>query len=223
MKKLSCLLILVILCCSCSVFKKQTTKKTDKNKQDTENIIRQNDNNAFEYDGLIKTNVAEKFKPYQTCSFQCKTSFKGFPINMSVRTTYDSIFWFSASSMGVEAVRIKATEDSVYMLDKINKENVQWTYERAAMFAGLPLSFDFIQDLFTDTTLVKSYNTPKFNGTIVKKFTRIDGISLPEEINIDGKINGKNEKVKISVQKYKINGKNEYPFEFKDGYKYIKR
>ena len=191
MKKFSYLLILVFLCYSCSVFKKQTTKKTDTKKHNTESIIKQNGNYS-EYNGINGQSITEKNKPYQTCSFQCKTSFKGLPVNMTVRTAYDSIFWVSVSSMGMEAMRIKATEDSVYMLDKINKENVQWSYERAATFAGLPLSFDFIQDLFTDTTLVKSYNSAKFNGTIVKKLTKIDGISLPEEINIEGKINGKN-------------------------------
>lgn len=220
MKKLIYISLLLVLVSSCSVFKKTSKKKNKiKDNKQTEQVVTRRDGKG---NTTVSVTPVKKQAPYKTCSFKCKTSFKGMPVSVSARTTYDSIFWLSASSLGFEAIRVKATEDSVYMIDKLNKENVQWTYVRASVFAGLPLSFDFIQDLFTDTTLVKSYNTAKFSGTIVKKLTNVDGITLPEQVNIDGKIKGQQQKITINISNYKLNGKNEYPFDFVKGYKTVK-
>ena len=220
MKKVIYLLLIMLFVSSCSVFKKSSKKKnkTKDNKQ-TEQVTDKKDNRR---DNTVQVTPQAKKAPYKTCSFKCKTSFKGMPVSVTVRTSYDSLFWFSASSLGFEAMRVKADKDSIYMIDKINKENVQWTYSRASVYAGLPLSFDFIEDLFTDTVLVKSYNTAKFSGTVVKKLTRVEGISLPEQVNIDGTIKGQQQKITLTISNYKLNGKNDYPFEFQKGYKTVK-
>ena len=220
MKKAVYILLIAVLMSGCSVFKK-SSKKKDKVKSDKQTEITAKNNKNTSNGNTIQS-VTKKKPPYNTYSFKVKTSFKGMPVSAVVRTSYDSIFWVSASSMGFEAMRVKAMKDSVYMIDKLNRENVRWSYQRASVYAGLPLTFDFIQELFTDTVLVKSYNTAKFNGTVVKKLTSIDGVSLPEEINIDGQIKGKQQKIKLTVNGYKLNGKNEYPFEYVKGYKDVK-
>ncbi len=218
MKRLLYILLIITLFGSCSLFKKttkknkseeNTTEQVDTSKQDNKNRDRSKE-------------IAKNTPIYNTCSFKCKTSYMGMPVSISVRTTYDSIFWLSATSMGFEAMRIKATRDSIYMIDKLNKENVQWNYNRASVYVGLPLSFEFIQELFIDTTLVKSYNTARFNGTIVKTLAKIDDISFPEQIVIDGKIKGKEQKIKLTITNYKIDVKNEYPFEFPTNYKQVR-
>ena len=217
-KKIIYLLLIVALTASCSVFKKSSKKKKSAPVQ-TQTTITKPEKSK---DTVTVSIPAKKIAPYKSCSFKCKTTFKSMPVTLNVRTTYDSIFWISASSFGIEAIRVKCDRDSLLMTDKLNKENVHWTYQRAAVYAGLPLTFDFIQDLFTDTTLVKSYNTAKFSGTVVKKLTTVQGVRLPEQVNIDGKIKGSQQKIQLSLSNYKLNAKNGYPFEFVKGYKTVK-
>ncbi len=207
MKKYIFLLTIIALMSSCSVFKKSSSNKKSTKTEQTAKTHQAN------------KETPKKIAPYSTCTFKAKTNFKGMPVTATIRTTFDSIFWVSGSSLGIEALRVKATRDSIYAIDKLNKRNIQYSYARASSALGIPLSFDFIQDLFTDTTLVKSYNTTQFKGTIVKKLTEIDGISLPEEVIIDGNIRGSNQKIKLTINNYRLNVKNEYPFDFIKGFK----
>lgn len=227
MKKIIYILLIAILFGSCSIFKKSskhkdTTKQTTKTETTTTTKTNQTAKAETTTTDKTKTKETTKTKktiPYNTCSFKCKTTFKGIGVNVNVRTTYDSIFWLSASSLGIEAVRAKCTKDSIYLIDKINKECKQWSYTTASMIIGLPLSFDFIQNMFTDTTLVQSYNTAKFKGTMVKKLIKVNKISLPEEIIINGQLNGKQQKYTLKLKDYKLNSSLGYPFDIPKGMK----
>lgn len=206
-------ILIAVLFTSCSIFKKSTKKKTNTTKPNTEVVAPKHTD---------KKPVEKKKQPYKTCSFKIKTNFKGMPVTITARTQYDSVFWFSASSIGMEAMRVLCTTDSVFMIDKLNKENVHWTYTRASVYTGLPLSFSFIQDLFCDTTLVKSYTTAKFSGTVVKKNQTIQGVTVPEQVYIDGTIKGKKQKISLRMSAYKFNENVVFPFDFPKGYKYVK-
>lgn len=222
--KLVYTLLIVIIFASCSIFKKSPKVKISmQDRKQTENVdtllTKKTTDNPTRIISVPTIENQIKKSPYKTCLFKCKTSFKGMPINISVRTTYDSLFWFSALSMGIEVFRAKCNKDSIYLLDKFNREYIQWSYAKASMIVGLPLSFDFVQELFTDSILVKSYNTAKFNGTIVKKLQKVNNISLPILININGKLNNKDQHINIIIKDHNLNPKNSYPFDIPKGFK----
>ncbi len=213
MKRIIYILLIALLFGSCSIFKK-STKHTDTTKSitttTTDTKTKKTTKNAT---------PSKQETLYNTCSFKCKTTFKGIAVNINVRTKYDSIFWLSASSLGIEAIRAKCTKDSIYLIDKLNNEYKQWSYNTASTIIGLPLSYEFIENMFTDTTLIQTYNTIKFKGTVVKNLTNIDKISLPKEIIIDGQLNGKQQKYTLKIRDYKFNLPLNYPFDIPKGVK----
>ena len=188
-------------------------KKISKNNKNTEQTVK----NKESYKPYIQK--PQKNKPYNTCSFKCNTTFKSMPVTITVRTTYDSIFWASAVSLGIEAARGKCLRDSIYLINKLEKEYMQYSYPKMQVYSGLPIDFNFIQDLFSDTTTLKSYSTAKFSGKIIKKNITVDGKIVPKEVYVDGKINGKKQKITLKMSAYNFDLENQYPFEVPKNYK----
>ena len=67
----------------------------------------------------------------------------------AVRIHRDSVIMMSVSAFaGIEAARIKLTNDSVRIIDRINNLYFAGTYEDSGRFLPLPVSFKFVQGLF---------------------------------------------------------------------------
>lgn len=200
MKKIIYLLVIIFLLCSCSSSKQASKKKRSS-------------------PTLLSEQTTENKQPYQSCAFKCKTSYKSIPVTITVRSTYDSIFWLSASSMGMEVVRAKCLKDSVYIINKLEKVYMQYSYSKLQVYLGMPIDYNFIEQLFLDTMLVKSYKTPLFDATITKKLTSIDNITVPQEVNLVGTIKRQHQNISLKLSSYKFNLSNQYPFDKPKGYK----
>lgn len=161
-----------------------------------------------------------KVKPFNTYTSKISGSYKSLPFSGTVRMVYDSIIWVSVTEMGVEAVRAKFTKDSMFMIDKINKEFVAIPYSRASSFIGIPVNFQFAQNLFVDTTQMQKLSGKNLAGTITKKNMKIDNkIFLPIEIELNALLGTKEQKVKLKVKNHKLNTTLEFPFERPSNYK----
>lgn len=200
MKKIVYLLVIIFLFSGCSSSKKASNKKRNHSTNHLEQTV-------------------ENKQPYQSCAFKCKTSYNSIPVTITVRSTYDSIFWLSASSMGMEVVRAKCLKDSVYIINKLEKEYMQYSYSKLQVYLGMPVDYNFIEQLFLDTTLVKAYKTPLFDATITKKITSIDNITVPQEVNLVGTIKRQHQNISLKMSSYKFNLSNQYPFDKPKGYK----
>lgn len=90
---------------------------------------------------------------------------KKYDVNVFVRLYKDSLAWFSVNgALGIEGMRVLVTKDSVFILNKLDKEFQARSMEYIQEIVSLPFDLPSIQDLivgnpiFLDTSFV-SYST----------------------------------------------------------------
>ena len=203
MKKLLIILFIGVCLVSCSTQKKVVQVAQQKPKPKIE-----------------KPKVVVKKPLYNTYSCKFSGSYNNIPIRGSLRSCYDSVVWISINVLGIEQARCLITKDTVYMLNKIEKEAYVCTYNRITQFAGLPLSLSFVQDLFTDTIAKKTFNTPKFSASITKQSHNVtEQLKLPYEINFKGVVNSANQSLNLKLKDQEINNPLSFPFDIPSNYK----
>ncbi len=194
-------MIIILLLTSCSI------KKTEK---------------AQEYKNkkTIEHDIVKTQKPFETFSCKVSGNYKGIPIVASVRISYDSVVWLSASSMGIEGVRALCLMDSIFIINKLQKEYIATTYNKVSKYVGIPLSYNFVQSVFFDTLQTQTFNSPNFTGTIKKEIVKVgDNYYLPNSIEIEAIFNQQKQNIKLKIKNHKINPQNTYPFTRPNNYK----
>ncbi len=90
---------------------------------------------------------------------------KKYDVNVFVRLFKDSVAWFSVNgALGIEGMRVLVTRDSIFILNKLDKEYQARSMEYLQEIVSLPFDLGSIQDLiignpvFLDTNFV-SYTT----------------------------------------------------------------
>ena len=107
---------------------------------------------------------------FQTFSAKINTDYQGsdgkkYDVNVFVRMKKDSIIWVSVNgALGIEGMRLLINKDSVYILNKLDKEYQVRSIAYLQEVAALPLDLRTVQELiignpvFLDTNIV-SYAT----------------------------------------------------------------
>jgi len=107
---------------------------------------------------------------FQTFSAKINTDYQGsdgkkYDVNVFVRMKKDSIIWVSVNgALGIEGMRLMINKDSVYILNKLDKEYQVRSIAYLQEVAALPLDLRTVQELiignpvFLDTNIV-SYTT----------------------------------------------------------------
>ena len=73
---------------------------------------------------------------------------KSYNVNASIRMYKDSAIWISANAvLGIEAMRVLITKDSVKLLDKLNKSYTARSVDYLQEVTSLPLNLAILQDL----------------------------------------------------------------------------
>ena len=123
-----------------------------------------------------------------------------------IRMRKDSIVWFSVTAtMGVEALRAKVSNDSIWMLNRLEKTYLAEPLDTVSAQLGIPLSLPLIQTLLLDnneglpivenqTVLLKVF----FMGDITAK-VRYNNIKLDEKTTFPLKITNKMERIKLKM------------------------
>lgn len=95
---------------------------------------------------------------------------KKYDLNANVRMYKDSAIWISVNAiLGIEALRVLVTKDSVKLLDKQNKKYTARTVDYLQDVTALPLNLKILQDLlignpvFLDSNVISYSQAP---GTI---------------------------------------------------------
>ena len=176
MKRLLFLFFIITLLASCrstrqiqtAISKKDTTavhvSNPEPDKIDSAAIIRS-----------ILDDVSKNTIDYKTFTAKINADYSGadgknYNLNVNLRMYKDSAIWISANAiLGIEAMRLLVTKDSVKMLDKINKTYTERSLSYLQEVSDLPLDLKTLQDLlignpvFLDSAIT-SYSTG--NGTI---------------------------------------------------------
>lgn len=121
-----------------------------------------------------------------------------------IRMRKDSIVWLSVTAtMGVEALRAKVSNDSIWMLNRLEKTYLAEPLDTVSAQLGIPLSLPLIQTLLLDnneglppvenqTVLLKVF----FMGDITAK-VRYNNIKLDEKTSFPLKITDKMERIRL--------------------------
>lgn len=223
MKNIIYILLAIIVFSSCSSSKKAARIEAERLRQEqiiADSIAKaKQDSIALSKPVVKPQKPVVKPKPFNTFSAKLSGSYKNIPISGTVRIAYDSIIWISVTELGIEAARAKLTKDSLLLINKLEKEYYSFSYKRASAYLGLPLSFDFVQNLFFDTTATTKIEKDKITGTIKKICMKIDAFYFPIEVNLNALVNNKEEKATIKIKKHKVNEVVDFPFDIPNNYK----
>jgi hypothetical protein len=151
MKGLLILISAITLLASCrstrniqtAIAKKDTVETaTNPNKIDTAQLIR---------DALSKVNSNKV--DFKTFSAKVDVDYRGgddkhYDVNATIRMHKDSLIWASVNAvLGIEAMRVLITKDSVFLLDKLNKTYTARSVDYLQEVTSLPLNLSTLQNL----------------------------------------------------------------------------
>jgi hypothetical protein len=175
MNRLLILIAFIVLLASCrstrkiqtAISKKDTTTLAiDNSKEDSLRFIRgtlaQIDSNRIDF---------------RTFNSKVNVDYKGFDgkkydVNANVRMYKDSAIWISANAiLGIEAMRVLITKDSVKLLDKINKVYTARSMQYLQEVTTLPLDLQTLQQLIIGNAVFK-------DSTVLNLTTNAGTISL---------------------------------------------
>jgi len=143
--------LIAILFCSCGV--KQITTRTNQNMPKNIEELKQNTldrNNYFNYQWL---NINGKIN--------ITTPNRKIDLNISIKSKKDSIIWISLrSTIGLEIARCKLTQDSIFVIDRLNKNYFKKPIDYIYKKYGIELNFQQIQQIIL--TEVKTPNNELF-------------------------------------------------------------
>ena len=167
------LILAIVVMASCRSTKKIQTAIT---KKDT--VVTVVTDNKIDTAQLIKNAISklnDNKVDFKTFSAKVDVDYRGgddkhYDVNATLRMYRDSLIWVSVNAVfGIEAMRMLITNDSVYLLDKLNKTYLIRSIDYLQEVTGLPLSLSIVQDLlvgnpvFIDSNIVSYSNN---NSTI---------------------------------------------------------
>ncbi|OFX48081.1 MAG: hypothetical protein A2046_05895 [Bacteroidetes bacterium GWA2_30_7] len=144
--KLTLLILVSIFITSCWTAKKTT------NQQVTPNLT----------EGIIDS-VKHQYLKYNTLSIKFNSRFESDEKNLSfsgqIRLKRDSIIWISVTPvLGIEAMRIKFTRDSVMLLNRLENSYLAEKYDLITKYTQTEINFNFLQSFFLNELIPYQYN-----------------------------------------------------------------
>jgi len=107
--------------------------------------------------------VKSNYLDFNTLSIKYNSKFESEKKNLSfsgqIRIKHDSIIWISVSpAMGIEAMRLVFTPDSVMLLNRIDNSYLTDSYDIVTKYTQTEINFKFLQSLFLNELIPYKYN-----------------------------------------------------------------
>ena len=159
-----------------------------------------------------KTVTPEQPKPFEWMSANLSIQAEGNgmtydDLSGQMRMRRDSLVWFSVTAtMGVEVLRAKFSNDSVWIVNRLEKTYLAEPFDTISAQLGIPLTLPWVQTLLLDnneglppvenqTVLLKTF----FIGNMSAK-VRYSNIKLDEKTSFPLKITDKMERIKLQMK-----------------------
>lgn len=170
MKNLLLIAVMFSVFASCRSARKISTAIAKKDTVMTAGSAAKADSIAFIQETLtgLRANRIE----YQTFSAKLNIDYrddngKNYDVNATLRMYKDSAIWLSANAvLGIEAIRLLITKDSVKIIDKLNKNYTARSVDYLQEVTQLPLDLKTVQDLLV--------GNPIFVDSNVVSYTKVD-------------------------------------------------
>jgi hypothetical protein len=89
---------------------------------------------------------------------------KSYDVNAVLRMYKDSVIWISANAiLGIEAIRVMVTKDSVKILDKLNKTYTERSLDYLQDMTALPLDIHTLQDMIIGNAIFLDSNIVSYS------------------------------------------------------------
>ena len=85
-----------------------------------------------------------------------KDDYQRFGATATIRMRKDSVLWFAVKKAGVEAARVQITKDSVYIINRLDKEYMVRGLDYFTREYNLPAEFDALQTVVFGNALFLS-------------------------------------------------------------------
>jgi hypothetical protein len=163
-----------------------------------------------------------------TIAASSNTSQESYNLTGTIRMISDSVIWISVSpGLGIEAVRLYITQDSVFFMNRINNEYAASTFGFFNTQYQVDLDFNMLQSLLTgNSSVVKTLENQQRKLQVnYSNFGKIEGQLFPHRLSFEllmqesGKTNKTN--VNINFSKIELNKEVSVPFTIPEKYKRI--
>ena len=181
------LFFLVIILSSCNLFKKSNIEN---------NLL--NDSSLLEKELIKKINSQNISPDWTSLNSKIKVNKEGqeVTINAHIRIKKDSIIWISIKApLGIEIFRTMITSDSVYYMNRMNKNYFIKHISHIREVVKADVSFIKLQEIIFASPNITVLNSNKENYEILKDIFRVYKMELQEE---------EDKKVSIRYSDYKV-------------------
>ena len=165
--RISAFLLAIVLLASCrsarniqtAIGKKDTVAATTINKIDTTQLIK-----------AALTKLDSNRIDYNSFSSKVDVDYRGgadkrYDVNATIRMQKDSAIWVSINAvLGIEAMRVLVTKDSVFLLDKLNKTYTARSVDYLQEVTSLPLNLKTLQDLIVGNPVFLDSNIVSYSS-----------------------------------------------------------
>ena len=86
---------------------------------------------------------------------------QNFSANANIRIREDSLIWISISSTGVEVIRSIIQKDSIFVIDRINKEYREFSFDSLQRAYNISIDYDMVQGVLIGNLIKARKNNDK--------------------------------------------------------------
>lgn len=160
---------------------------------------------------IVQEEVVKEEVGYETFTARYKGSYNGIPFKVQFRVQHDSLIWCSLSAMSMEAGRMLITQDSMFLMDKINKQVYKLSKNELAFFVNEPLDNKSLEHIILDTVPSKKHLIFKTKPSIELKLNKTYE-KQQQKFNIEALLNKSKYKFLLLQEAIEYDKTQQYPF-----------
>lgn len=156
---------------------------------------------------------------YETFTSKYKGSYNGIPFKIQVRAAHDSVIWCSVSALSMEAGRVLITNDSVFVMDKINKQVYKKAKKELSSYLKEDLSNPVLENMIIDSLPLEKHISLKTKPAIDLIINKSIGENSIHNYKIELTFGKSKYLLNVSQESIEYNKIQQYPFNIPSSYK----
>lgn len=156
---------------------------------------------------------------YETFTSRYKGSYNGIPFKIQVRAAHDSVIWCSVSALSMEAGRMLITNDSVFVMDKINKQVYKKAKKELSSYLKEDLSNPVLENMIIDSLPLEKHISLKTKPAIDLIINKSIGENSIHNYKIELTFGKSKYLLNVSQESVEYNKTQQYPFNIPSSYK----
>lgn len=156
---------------------------------------------------------------YETFTSRYKGSYNGIPFKIQVRAAHDSVIWCSVSALSMEAGRMLITNDSVFVMDKINKQVYRKAKKELSSYLKEDLSNPVLENMIIDSLPLEKHISLKTKPLIDLVIKKTIDKNYNQNYNINLSLGKTKYLLDVLQESIEYNKTQQYPFNIPSSYK----